>query len=576
MKLLNQVTTGNPRKLVRPVVRSLVANAASAAPFALAAAAVSTIYEFYNGAAPVFPIGSLWLICGLMVVSMLLLYIGETLAYRSTFRSAYLVSAEGRTQLAEHLRKLPLGTLTRRDSGELGNLIMGDFALLEQANTHLLPQLVGGTLMSVFAFAGFLFVDWKMAVAMFAALPASLLVLWGVRGLERKWGLSHSEARIEATNRLQEYVDGMKLIKAYNLRGASFQRLERAFHRLMKESIRLEGGLGPFFLVAIGLVKSGVALMTIVGVHRLLGGELTVPLFAVFLLVGTRIFDPLTVALMSLPEFKYYALAGERILNVLKEPTMTGESEMPEGHDVELREVAFGYGDQPVLDRISMSMKAGTLTAIVGPSGSGKSTVLRLIARFYDPQQGQVLLGGRDAKLIKPEALLQCVSMVFQDVYLFQDTIGNNIRYGRQGATQQEVEEAARQACCHEFISRLPLGYDTPVGEGGSTLSGGEKQRISIARALLKNAPVVLLDEATASLDPENERDVQQALNRLVAGRTVIMIAHRLKTVVQADQIIVLEQGKVAERGTHQELLDRNGLYARLWHIQHASGGWTL
>ncbi|MDR0270427.1 ABC transporter ATP-binding protein [Paenibacillus sp.] len=576
MNLLYDVTAGQPRRLLRPVLQSLLANICSIGPYGFAAMAVGLIYQSFADPQQAFPVERLWFICGVMGLSMLLLYAGETLAYRSTFRGGYAVSAEGRAGLAEHLRKLPLGTLTRHDSGELGNMIMGNFTQLEHANTHLLPQLVGGALMSVLSFAGFLFVDWRMALAMFAALPVALLVLWAVSGLEQRMGLRHMQARTDASNRLQEYVDGMKLIKAYNLRGANFQRLERSFHRLMKESIRLEGGLGPFFLVAVALVKSGMALMTIVGVYLLLGGELTVSVFAVFLLVGTRIFDPLSVALMNLPEFKYCALAGQGIVSVLKEQVMAGADQPSDAHDVELQQVTFGYGAKNVLDQVSIRMEAGTLTAIVGPSGSGKSTILRLIARFYDPKQGRVLIGGRDASTTDPEALLQRISMVFQDVYLFQDTIGNNIRYGRQGATIQEVEEAARQACCHEFISSLPLGYDTPVGEGGNTLSGGEKQRISIARALLKNAPIVLLDEATASLDPENERDVQLALNRLIEGRTVIMIAHRLKTVVRADQIIVLDQGKVAEHGTHQELLEQGDLYSRLWHIQQSSGGWSL
>lgn len=261
---------------------------------------------------------------------------------------------------------------------------------------------------------------------------------------------------------------------------------------------------------------------------------------------------------------------------MLAEPAMPGDRPSPSGHDVEFRDVEFGYGDEPVLRGVSFAVRAGTLTAVVGPSGSGKSTVLKLIARFYDSRSGEVRIGGRPAKEMAPEALMQKLSMVFQDVYLFNDTIGNNIRYGRQGATQQEVEEAARQACCHEFISRLPRGYDTMVGEGGSTLSGGEKQRIAVARAMIKQAPIVLLDEATASLDPENEAEMQRAISRLVAGRTVIVIAHRLKTVVEADRIIVLERGKVAEQGGHEQLVRAGGLYARLWRLQQETEQWGV
>lgn len=245
-------------------------------------------------------------------------------------------------------------------------------------------------------------------------------------------------------------------------------------------------------------------------------------------------------------------------------------------HDIRFDHVTFGYNQHPVLSDVSVHMKEGTLTSIVGPSGSGKSTMLRLITRFYDPQGGKIWFGGTDQSQAEPGQLMKHISMVFQDVYLFQDTIRNNIRYGREDATQEEIEAAAREACCHDFIMKLELGYDTPVGEGGSTLSGGEKQRISIARAILKNAPVILLDEATSSLDPENEADMQRAINRLVKGRTVVMIAHRLKTVVRSDNIIVLDKGRVVSQGRHEELLQTCGLYAKLWDIQSRSSGWKI
>lgn len=255
---------------------------------------------------------------------------------------------------------------------------------------------------------------------------------------------------------------------------------------------------------------------------------------------------------------------------------MTGDKSPPNEHDIRLENVSFGYDGSLVLDNVSAEMKKGTLTAIVGPSGSGKSTMLRLIARFYDPQKGRVLFGGEDERELDPEKLMKKISMVFQDVYLFQDTIGNNIRYGRQDATQEEIEAAAKQACCHDFIRKLPQGYDTMVGEAGSTLSGGEKQRISIARAILKDAPVILLDEATSSLDPENEAEMQKAIGRLVKGRTVIMIAHRLKTVENATTIIVLDKGRVVEQGRHEKLLENAGLYAKLWELQQRTSGWRI
>ncbi|AYB41449.1 ABC transporter ATP-binding protein [Brevibacillus laterosporus] len=573
---LRNITAGEPKKIWKPILWAVLANLVNMFPFGCMAAAVSMIYAYYSTEQSSLNMQSLWLVWGGMVVFLVLVFLFERMSYRSTYRSAYESSADGRTYLAEHMRKLPLGFLMKKDPGELGHMMMNDFTHLENAATNILPQLVSGAIIPILAFFGLLFMDWRMAVAMLAGFPVAVLLLWSISGLERKLGKSHSTAKIVQANCLQEYLLGMKVIKAYNLRGENFKRLEQSFYNYMKESIKLEGVLGPFFLVAMAFMQTGVSLMTIVGVYLILGGEITVPLFAMFLLVGTRVFDPLSVAIMRLPAFKYDAMAGERIISLLDEPIMSGENEPPEHHDIQFDSVTFGYDKNIVLDNVSVEMKQGTLTAIVGPSGSGKSTLLRLIARFYDPQHGKVLFGGTDVSEMDPEKLMKKISMVFQDVYLFQDTIRNNIRYGRENATQAEIEEAAKEACCHDFIMKLPLGYDTMVGEGGSTLSGGERQRISIARAILKNAPVILLDEATSSLDPENEVEMQRAISRLIKGRTVIMIAHRLKTVVNADRIIVLDKGKIVEEGQHEELIKDDGLYAKLWELQTKTSGWRI
>lgn len=576
MNMLRNITAGNPGALLKPVMLTMLANLAGIVPFALLVEAARLLFEPFATPGTALNTMRLWVVCGGMAASLILLYLCEIPAYRAQYRSAYSAAAEGRARLAEHLRKLPLGYLNKRDPGDLASMMMGDFTMLEHGISHLAPQMIGAVVMPVVALAGLSLLDWRMALSLFAALPVAVLLVLLSSGLQRKLGSRHMRAKIDAANRLQEYLNGIRVIKAYNMNGDRFARLDQSFLAFMRHSIRLEGILGPVVLSAIAFIRAGLTLMVITGVYLLLDGDLNLIVFVAFLLVGTRLFDPLTTALTGYAEFRYFEQAGERIVQLLQEPVMQGDQPPPDGHDIEFKQVTFGYHDKPVLKDVSLYMPSGSFTALVGPSGSGKSTVLRLIARFYDPGQGRVTLGGENIRNVDPEALLSKVSMVFQDVYLFQDTIANNIRFGRSGASREEIEEAARLACCHDFICKLPDGYDTMVGEGGSTLSGGEKQRISIARAILKQAPVVLLDEATASLDPENEADIQRAIDRLVLGRTVIVIAHRLKTVQNADCIVVLDKGQVAEQGRHDELLSRNGLYARLWRRQHETGEWRI
>ena len=430
--------------------------------------------------------------------------------------------------------------------------------------------------MPLLAFFSLLWIDWRMSVAMFIALPLAVLVLLGSNRLQMRLGKKHIRAKINAGSRLEEYLQGIRIIKAYNLLGGKFERLRHAFAELRRASMRQEALMGPFVLLSITLIRAGLTLMILCGAYLLIGGELSLLTFVMFLIVGSRVFDPLTSALTNFAEFRYFSIAGGRILSLMREPEMQGNKQSPQSGDIRFEHVTFGYGETEVLHDISVTLKQGCLTALVGPSGSGKSTLLKLCARFYDPQQGKVTFNNTDMSEIEPEALMKQISMVFQNVYLFQDTIKNNIRFGKADATDEEIEDAARKACCHEFIMKLPNGYDTMVGEGGCTLSGGEKQRVSIARAILKEAPVVLLDEATASLDPENEVDVQKAINTLIVGRTVIVIAHRLKTIKNADKIIVLENGCVTEQGTHRELIGREGLYYKLWSIQEKTMGWQV
>ena len=576
MNAIENITIGHTERLRKPVGYTMLANLVNIVPFCLSIEAINVIFRAFDGNGMPLDTQRLWTIFILLVVYVFVMALAERASYRANFRGAYEMSAAGRVSLAEHLRKLSLGFLSRRDPGDLSSMLITDFTMAETGISHHLPQLMGALVMPVLAFRGLLWIDWRMAVAMFIALPLAVGILLGSTYLQYKLSGKQIAAKINAGNRLEEYLQGIRVMKAYNLLGDKFVRLKNAFAELRRACIRQEALLGPFILLSVTLIRAGLTLMILCGTYLLIGGDLSLLTFVMFLVVGSRDFDPLTSALTNFAEFRYFSIAGGRILALMNEPEMQGSKEAPESGDITFYHVSFGYQKKQVLHDVSVTLRKNTLTALVGPSGSGKSTMLKLCARFYDPQQGQVLFNGVDMKTLEPESLMSHISMVFQDVYLFQDTIRNNIRFGKTDATDEEIEAAARKACCHDFIMRLPKGYDTQVGEGGCTLSGGEKQRISIARAILKEAPVVLLDEATASLDPENEVEVQRAINTLIAGRTVIVIAHRLKTIKNADNIIVLEEGCIAEQGKHQELLDNKGLYAKLWIIQEKTLGWKL
>lgn len=571
------ISGGNPRSLLPSSVAALLDGIAKIVPAALLVDIFNTIYTSFAEPGAGLNIGRLWTVSIIMIVWLVVEYAAYTSLYDKTYRAAYSLAASGRLSLAEHIRHLSLGFFGRRDPGDITNLLLGDYGQVEQTISHNVPQLISAIVLPVLAFAGLLFLDWRMALAMFVAIPFGALLLWLTDSVQARLSEKHVKAKNEAASRLQEYLSGIREIKAHNIGGKRFERLRLSFDELKRASISLEGIMGPMIMGAMLLTRSGMTLMIFAGSYLLVGGTLSLPIFLLFLLVGTKVFEPLTIVLLNYGEMRYSAYSARRIMDVQQEQPLQGTEPVQRHSVIEFAGVTFGYDDtKPVLKELSFKIEPNTITALVGPSGSGKSTVTRLLARFWDVQEGEIRIGGRDIKAIDPASLLEDISMVFQDVYLFQDTIGNNISIGKMDATQDEIEEAARRACCHDFISRLPQGYDTPIGEGGSTLSGGEKQRISIARALLKNASIVLLDEATASLDPENEAAVQQAINELVDGKTVILIAHRLKTIQHADQIIVLEQGQLVEKGNHTELLEQQGLYSRLWSLQQNTDGWRV
>lgn len=576
-KYFYNISGGSIRSLGPSTIAALLDGIAKIIPAALLVDIFNTIYRSFAEPEAGLNIGRLWTVCAVLLIWLVVEYAAYASLYDKTYKVAYSLAASGRLKLAEHIRHLSLGFFGKRDPGDITNLLLGDYGQVEHTISHNVPQLISGIMLPVLALFGLVFLDWRMALAMFIAIPFGVLLLWLTDSVQARLSESHVKAKNEAASRLQEYLAGIREIKAHNIGGKRFERLRLSFDQLKRASISLEGVMGPMIMGAMLLTRSGMTLMIFVGSYLLVGGTMSLPVFLLFLLVGTKVFEPLTVVLMNYGEMRYSAYSAQRIMDVRMEKPLPGTENVRAHAPIEFDRVSFGYdSDQPVLKDLSFHIEPNTITALVGPSGSGKSTVTRLLARFWDIDSGSIRIGGREIKEINPESLLGDISMVFQDVYLFQDTIGNNIRIGNRDATQAEIEEAAKRACCHEFISRLPQGYDTPVGEGGSTLSGGEKQRISIARALLKDASIVLLDEATASLDPENESAVQQAINELVANKTVILIAHRLKTIQHADKILVLDQGQLAEEGTHAELLEKQGLYANLWHLQQNTDGWRV
>jgi len=387
------------------------------------------------------------------------------------------------------------------------------------------------------------------------------------------------KAKLAASGQVQEYIEGIKVIRACNLDGEKFGALEHALRIMKRLAIVMEFGTGVFVTGAQVVLQAGIGLTVLLGTTLLTGGRIEVLPLLMFVLIVVRIYGPILVELTLLPELLYHQIAVKRMRDLMAVPLMAGSTEKEiKNFNIVFDHVDFHYnedGEETIKD-MSVIIPSGGITALVGPSGSGKSTVSRLIARFWDVSGGKIMIGGVDIKTLDPEHLMSYMSFVFQDVTLFNDTIYNNIRIGNRNASREEVMAAAKAACCDEFTNRLPDGYDTMLGENGATLSGGERQRLSIARALLKDAPIVLLDEATASLDPENEALIQRAISTLIAGKTVVVIAHRLRTVMGADKIVVLDNGRLVEEGTSDELIARRGLFARLYNIQRESLGWTV
>ncbi|MHB9294513.1 ABC transporter ATP-binding protein/permease [Pillotina sp. SPG140] len=520
--------------------------------------------------------GKLWALFGLGLAAGALSFLASRNEYRKTYTSAYRESETVRVEVAERIRRLPLSFFNTKDLTELTTTMMADCTAIEHTMSHVAPGLFANVLTIVLTCALLALYDWRMALALFAALPLAFALILGSRTIQNVLGERHVAAKLDVSEQVQEYLEGIKVVKAFGLAGEKSAALKSSLRTMMREAIRFESITGTFITLAMTVLHGGIGLVVLVGVSLLNGGSLGLLPFLTFIVISAKIYSPLIVVLTLLPEFFYFLVSTRRMQNLRREPVMDGDAHFdPKDYSITLKNVSFGYSEDKVIQNVSLFIPQHSLTALAGPSGSGKSTLARLIARFWDVGEGDIFIGGRNIRDISPEALMAYMSFVFQDVVLFNDTVKNNIRIGKEGASDEEVYAAAKAARCDGFIGALPEGYGTVIGENGSTLSGGERQRISIARALLKNAPIVLLDEATASLDPENEAQIQEAVSELVKNRTVIVIAHRLRAVLGADKIAVLERGRLIEEGSGPELIARGGLFARLYRIQQESLGWT-
>lgn len=517
------------------------------------------------------------LFLGLVIAFVILSFVTHLQQYHATYGLVYNEVKSTRLSLAERLRKLPLGYFGKRDLADLTETLMGDVNRMEHVWSHVLGYLYGAYISTAIIAVCLLVYDWRLTIACLWGVPVAFSLLFGTRKISARASERTKKAAVRVSDGIQEALENIREIRATNQEARYLAGLNQKIDDHEKVTIQGELGTGIFVNAASVIMRLGVATTILAGASLILSGQIDFMLLFLFLLVITRVYAPFDQSLALIAELFVSQVSADRMNEIYDTSTAEGaEVFQPKGHDIVFDHVGFAYDKKKVLDGVSFTAREGEVTALVGPSGSGKSTCARLAARLWDVTEGTIRVGGVDISTVDPEALLTDYSMVFQDVVLFDDTVMENIRLGKRGATDQEVRAAAEAANCGEFIRRLPQGYDTPIGENGAKLSGGERQRISIARALLKNAPIVLLDEATASLDVENETKVQGALSRLLAGKTVLVIAHRMRTVAGADHIVVLENGRVAEQGTPAELMEKVGLYRRMVELQSHSAQWQL
>lgn len=532
------------------------------------------VKDYLNGVA--FQKGMFYLLA--CIGCLVLIGITTYIQYNSTFLATYVESGVRRITLAEKLRKIPLSYFGKKDLSDLTSTIMADCATIETASSHWIPELFGSCISTLLVAISLFFFDWRMAIAALWVLPVSFIIVICSENVQKKLGRHQMKLKMACADGIQECLETVRDLRANSAEDDYMVGLDKKIKAVEKHSIVTELGTAVFVASAQMILKLGIATVALTGGILLSKGSLDVLTFFMFLLLVSRLYDPMQVSLQNLAAIISADVQCERMDEILSHKVQNGTTEMNNnGFDIKFENVGFSYDtNNEVLSDVSFIAKQGEVTAIIGPSGGGKTTVSRLASRFWDITKGKITVGGMDISNVDHESLMSLYSIVFQDVTLFNNTIMENIRIGKKDATDEEVMAAAKLAHCDEFVNKLPNGWQTTIGENGSELSGGERQRVSIARAFLKDAPIILLDEATASLDVDNETLIQESLSKLIQNKTVMIIAHRMRTVANADKIVVLKDGKVVEQGKPDELAKTGGIYSNMVEKQLASAGWKL
>ena len=512
------------------------------------------------------------------IACLILIAVTTYIQYNATFLNTYIESGVRRTTLAEKLRKIPLSFFGKKDLSDLTSAIMADCATMETASSHWIPELIGACISTVLVAVSLFFLNWRMAIAALWVLPVSFLIVLCSGRVQKNMAAKQMTLKMACADGIQECLETVRDLRANNSEDEYLKGLDDKIHAVEKHAIFSELTTAVFVAGAQMILKFGIATTALVGGVLLAKGDIDVLIFFMFLLLVSRLYDPMQISLQNLAAIIATDVQCERLDEILSHEVQTGKTELTnKGYDIEFLHVGFAYDSgETVLKDVSFTAKQGEVTALIGPSGGGKTTVSRLASRFWDVQKGRITVGGMNIQNVDPETLMSLYSIVFQDVTLFNNSIMENIRIGRQDATDEEVIAAAKLAHCDEFAEKMPNGWNTLIGENGSELSGGERQRISIARAFLKDAPIILLDEATASLDVDNETLIQESLSKLIRNKTVMIIAHRMRTVAEADKIVVLKDGVVAETGTPKELEEKRGIYQHMTAVQMQAAGWQL